>query len=357
MKKILIIPLLGIRYEGITSVIYNYINNMNKDGLIINFITFDKTDLKLMNIFSGIGEVYKVPERKRFIFSYMKALYMLLKNGYDVVHIHGNSGTMLVETILAKVSGVKKIIVHCHNTACNYPIINRFLTPIMKIIATDFIACSNASGKWLYKENFIVLNNAIDLDKFSYNNLIRKKYREELGIKNEFVIGHVGSFNEQKNHEFLIKVFNEIYKLDSKIKLLLIGDGPLFQDIKSKVYEMNFKNSVIFLGCRDDVEKLYPVMDCFVFPSKWEGLGVVLIEAQASALPCFVSTSVPKDAKVTDLIQYLSLKESSKVWAEKIINIHSNVREEKKDDVIEQITNSGYNIKNNSHILKEIYMR
>lgn len=357
MKKILIIPLLGIEYEGITSVIYNYINNMNKDGLIINFTTFDKTELKLMNIFNGIGEVYRIPERKKFVFSYIKALYMLLKNRYDVVHIHGNSGTMLIETILAKMSGVKKIIVHCHSTACNHPIINRILTPIMKCIATDFIACSNASGKWLYKKNFIVLNNAIDLEKFQYNNLVRQKYRQELGIKNEFVIGHVGTFNESKNHEFLIEVFKEIYKLDSKIKLLLIGGGPLFEDIKNKIYEFNLKDSVIFLGSRDDVENLYQVMDCFVFPSKWEGLGVVLIEAQASVLPCFVSTSVPKDAKVTDLIQYLSLKESSKVWAEKILDVHADFREEKKDVVIEQITNSGYEIKNNACILKEIYMR
>jgi len=358
MKKILIVPLLGLGYEGITSVIYNYSNNLDKKtDLKLDFITFNETNQEIIDRFEKIGKIYTIHKRNKDTMKYLKEIFLiLLRNKYDVIHIHGNSGTMLMETLLAKMVRIKKIIVHCHSTKCNYPTLNKILTPMMKMIATNFIACSNDAGKWLYKENYLVLNNAIDLNKFKFNKFTREEYRRKLGIKDEFVIGHIGHFTNVKNHEFLIEVFKEVCKMHSKTKLLLVSDGPLLETIKNKVYELDLQDSVIFLGRRNDVDKLYQVMDCFVFPSKWEGLGMVLIEAQASGLPCFASKAVPKEANVTGLVKYLSLEETSRTWAIKILETNINLRHMIKDNVIEEIRDSGYDIKNNVDVLKKIYM-
>lgn len=347
-----------VGFNGITSVVMNYYRNINRDKIQFDFAIAEKIHNTIENEINNLGgRVFKLPSRKKNTLKYVKALKRIVKEKeYEIVHVHGNSGTMLMETLLAKMVRIKKIIVHCHSTKCNYPTLNKILTPMMKMIATNFIACSNDAGKWLYKENYLVLNNAIDLNKFKFNKFTREEYRRKLGIKDEFVIGHIGHFTNVKNHEFLIEVFKEVCKMHSKTKLLLVSDGPLLETIKNKVYELDLQDSVIFLGRRNDVDKLYQVMDCFVFPSKWEGLGMVLIEAQASGLPCFASKAVPKEAKVTGLVKYLSLEETSRTWAIKILETNINLRHMIKDNVIEEISDSGYDIKNNVDVLKKIYM-
>lgn len=354
MKRVLVISTLRLNYEGITSVIYNYISNMNRENLQIDFIAYSDINFDLKKQFEGIGKVRIVPTRKGDFKKYVKGLKKVLSNKYDVVHIHGNSGTMAIEAVIARIYRVKKIIVHCHSTTCNYPILNKILTPIMKIVSTDFVACSNDAGKWLFKKNYMVFNNAIDLKKFEYNKVIREKYRKQLDLENNFVIGHIGHFREQKNHHFLIDIFKELHKICPEAKLLLVSDGPLFEDIKNKVNKFNLQNDVIFLGRRNDVDKLYQAMDCFVFPSKWEGLGMVLVEAQASGLPCCVSDVVPLEAKCTDIIYYKSLSDNAKEWAKFIINI-KNKNNNRNISFGDKIRNCGFDIKYEAEKLNKLY--
>ena len=234
--KVLIINTVRFRLNGITSVIMNYYRQMDKEGIQIDFAVVNEIcDEYRAELEGNRSRIFNIGPKKN-VFKYTANLNGLIKKEhYNVVHIHGNSSTMALEAFVARRNHVKKIIVHAHNTECKYPVINSVLRPIMKFLATDFLACSNVAGNWLYKnDNYIVLNNAIDVDRFHFNSCTRDNVRKEFGIVgDEFVIGHIGNFAEQKNHEFLLDIFEEYHKLNSKSKLLLVGDGEL----KGKIYE------------------------------------------------------------------------------------------------------------------------
>ena len=357
MIKILIINTLGLNYERITSVIYNYIKNIKKENLQFDFISFEGMNEGLKKDFEELGSVLTVPKRKNNILSYIKSLNSILKTPYDVVHIHGNSGTMAIESLFSKLHKIKKIIVHCHNTTCNHPIFNKLLTPVMKCTADIRIGCSYAAGRWLYgNSKYTVLNNAIDLERFKYNDEIRKSCRLEFGIGNEFVIGHAGHFSKQKNHLFIIDVFAELYKRQSNTKLLLVSDGPEMENIRAKVFSMGLEKNVIFAGRRSDMDRLYQAMDFFLLPSLWEGLPVVMLEAQACGLLLLVSNHITREAKCTKQVKYLSLDFGAEYWAEKILEIKdkNNVR---RNDSESELRRHGFDIKKEACKLREIYLR
>lgn len=356
MTKVLVINTIGLNYEGITSVIYNYLSSMDRDNLEFNFISFEGMDKELKSKFERFGIVFIVPKRKSNVKSYIKSVNNILKNHYDVVHIHGNSGTMAIETLLSKLHGIKKVIIHCHNITCNHPIFNKLFTPVMKYTADIYIACSNAAGRWLYgKSKYIVLNNAIDLDKFKYNDSNQKSCRMEFGLNNEFVVGHAGHFDKQKNHTFIIDIFAELHKKECDTKLLLISDGPEMEEIKNKVVLLGLEQDVIFAGRRGDMDRLYQAMDLFLLPSLWEGLPVVMLEAQACGLPVLVSDAVTKEAKCTKQTQYLSLDFGAEYWAEKILEIKKTgyIR---NSDAANEIRQHGFDIKTEAYKLQEIYL-
>lgn len=356
MIKVLIVSTIGLKYEGTTSVIYNYISSMNKDNLQFDFIAFEDINPKIKKSFEQLGNVLTIPKRKNNTGSYVRALNNILKSHYDVIHIHGNSGTMAIETILSKLHTTKKIIIHCHNTTCNHPVLNKLLVPVIKHTADVCIGCSEAAAHWLYgNSKYVVLNNAIDLSKFKYNEEIRKSCRLEFGFNNEFVIGHVGRFDKQKNHTFLIDIFSELHKRKSDTKLLLVSDGPEIEKIRRKVFLLGLEEAVIFVGRRSDMDRLYQAMDFFLLPSLWEGLPVVMIEAQASGLPLLVSDKITQEAKCTKKTEYLSLDYDAGRWAEKILEIRE--KNYLRDDKVEgEIRQHGFDIKTETNKLRRIYL-
>lgn len=355
--KVLIIPTLGLAYEGITSVIYNYISHMDCEGLDLNFISFLDMDIDLQKKFECFGQVVLLPKRKQYVLKYICLLFKLFKkNKYDVIHVHGNSGTMLIEVLLAKLTRVKKIIVHGHSTECNHEIINKILKFIMLVLSDERLACSDEAGKFLYsKRNFVVLNNAIDLQKYQYDEQVRFKCREEFCVKDEILIGHIGNFYSWKNHAFLIDVFRAYHKINKNSKLLLVSDGPLCQEMQQKVKDLGLEKDVIFAGRRADVERLYQAMDIFIFPSLYEGLGLVAVEAQTAGLPVLASTNVPIEAGCTDLFERMELEKGAKAWAEKIENIISKENDRNKNRK-EQIRACGFDIENECEKLRKIYL-
>lgn len=354
-KRVLNISTVGMNYEGITSVIYNYASNIQSKDLNIEFIAWNGVRPELKDKFEKIGPVSIVNNRRKSCFLYVKDLYRLLRTGFDVVHIHGNSGTMLIEVVLAKISGVKRIILHSHTTTCSHPYMDKMMRPLMYILATDYLACSEAAGKWLYgNRKFTVLNNAIEIDNFAYNPNIREEVRSELRVTDEFLIGHVGHFTTPKNHEFLIDVFYELHYRIPNSKLLLVSDGELFEDIKNKVKKLGMEDAVIFAGRRADVNRLYQAMDIFVLPSRWEGLSLVTVEAQTADLPVLVSDAVPREARCTKNVRVLSLEQGVMVWAEELENILLNAK--KRDaSIVYEIQKKGFDIKKEVKKLEEIY--
>ena len=268
---------------GVESVVMNYYRNIDKSKVQFHFICDeDSTDIPYDEIEKLGGKVIVVPPYQK-LFKYQKELYKIFKeNNYKIVHSHINALSVFPLRI-AKKAGVPIRIAHSHSTSNKKEwkknLIKDVLRPFSKIYANQFFACTEHAGKWLFGKKVLerkelnVINNAIDLKKFEFNEKIREDLRKELGIKEDtIVIGHIGRFMRQKNHEFLIDVFNELYKKNQNTVLILIGQGPLLNEIKQKARNLNIEDKIKFIGQITDVEKYYNIMDVFVFPSIYEGL-------------------------------------------------------------------------------------
>ena len=195
------------------------------------------------------------------------------------------------------------------------------------------------------------MNNAIDAKKFIYNEEVRKQKRVELGVEDKFVIGHVGRFNLQKNHEFLVKRFADFAKTNEDAVLVLIGNGELQEKIKEMAKEYGIETKVKFLGLREDIPQLLQAMDLFLFPSLFEGLPVTLVEAQAAGLPCVISDMITDEIMITDQISKVSLSGNTSLWNQEI----AKYRYSKRKNTIEDIIEHGFDIEKNARWLEEFY--
>ncbi len=358
MKKVLISPTLGLDLEGITTVIYNYTKAMDRSGLQLFFLTYGDLKPALRQRFEALGEILFVSDRKQSTLAYVRDyLALLKKHRFDVVHIHGNSGTMLIEVLLAKLCGVKNVMVHAHNTRTNHPVINAVLKYPMMWLSRECIGCSESAGQWLYgTHRYTVLNNAIDLSNFRFQESLRQQYREEFGVREEFLIGHVGHFSEQKNHFFLVDVFAAFHKLEPASKLLLISDGPRFEQVKEQVTRLGLEDAVIFAGRRSDVAGIYSAMDLFMLPSCWEGLPLVMVEAQANGLPLLVSDAITPAAKCTDRAFYKPLQQGAEAWALQLQEIR-NLGFDRRADTCADIAQKGFDIHAEAEKLRKLYLK
>lgn len=358
MKKILISPTLGLDLEGITSVIYNYTKAMDRSDLQISFLTYGDLKPAVRERFEALGEILFVSDRKQSTLAYVKDYVALLKkHRFDVVHINGNSGTMVIEVLLAKLCGVKNVMVHAHSTRTSHPFVNAVMKAPMMFLADECIACSEASGQWLYGNHpYTLLNNAIDLSGFRYEDALRQHYREEFGIGDAYLIGHIGHFTEPKNHFFLIDIFAAFHKLEPASKLLLISDGPRFQQVKEKVAALGLEDAVIFAGRRSDVAGIYSAMDLFMLPSCWEGLPLVLVEGQVNGLPLLVSDVVTRVAKCTDRVFYKPLEDGAESWALCMQEL-LKVPYDRQVDHRPVIAEKGFDIQAEAAKLRKLYLK
>ena len=352
-QKIIVAQIMGKWVGGgVEAVVMNYYRNIDRSKIQFDFICDeDSTNIPYDEIDSLGGKVIICPKYQK-VFKYQKELKRIFReNNYPIVHSHINV-LSIFPLRAAKKAEVPIRIAHSHSTSNRKEwkknLLKSILKPFSKVYANRYMCCSEYAGRWLFgskeydKGNVYLLNNAIDLDKYRYNEIIRKSKREELGIeKNTFVVGHIGRFVEQKNHRFLIDLFNEIHKDNKNSILLLVGQGPLMQEMMEKVNDLNLNNSVMFLGQRTDVNELYQAFDIFLLPSLYEGLGMVMIEAQCSGLPCIASTEVPKVSKIRENVDFIKLTDSIEKWSSEI---NQYMITDRDANTIE-IENAGYNIK------------
>lgn len=276
---------------------------------------------------------------------------------YKIVHGHSR-GSAPVYLDEAKKAG-RITIAHCHNNSHGKGVkgLIRYIWQLpLRTIADYNFACSYDSGVSQYGKNgkFEVIKNGIQTERFAWNPEIREKVRKEFKLDGCIVIGNVARFEEQKNHVFLIKIFSEIKKRCKDAKLMLVGQGYLENSIRKQAEDLGILDDVIFTGGRSDVNELYQAMDAFVLPSLFEGLGIVNLEAQTSGLPCFVSTTVAPEAKVTELLKYISLNESPAYWAEQILN--GVIPESERTDHSAEVIAAGFDIKSTAQRLNEFYL-
>ena len=283
-EKIIVAHIMGKwNGGGVESVVMNYYKNIDRNRIQFHFLCDeDSTDIPYEEIEKLGGKVIVIPPYQK-LFKYQKELYRIFKeNNYKIVHSHINALSVFPLKI-AKKAGVPIRIAHSHSTSNKKEwkknILKMILRPFSKLYANNYFACTEYAGKWLFGKKVVerkelnVINNAIDLKKFEFNENTREDLRKELGIKEDvLVIGHVGRFMKQKNHEFLIDVFEKAIKQDDNIYLILVGQGPLEDKIKEMAKEKGIEYKILFLGQRNDVNKLYQAMDIFVLPSLYEGL-------------------------------------------------------------------------------------
>lgn len=348
---------------GVESVIMNYYRHLDHSKIRFDFICDeDSTRIPYDEIKKLGGRVFLVPKYQNLP-KYLKALGKLFKeNQYRIVH--SNINTLSVFPLCAaKKAGVPIRISHSHSTSnpkeWKRNLIKNILRPFSKRYATDYFACSELAGRYLFGNKAFdrgevkIIHNAIDVDKFKFDEAARKKLRQEFGIKDStVVIGHVGRFVQQKNHTFLVDVFKEYHKKNPDSKLLLVGSGPLEDEIKKKVERLDLEDSVLFLGQRDDINKLYSVMDVFCLPSLYEGLPVVGIEAQATGLPTIFSNRISKEVIVSSYAEIVSIQDTG-FCIEKINKTTRSIKKQRSYATVFEYMD----INNEVSTLEKIYCR
>lgn len=284
----------------------------------------------------------------------MKELRKIIReNKYQIVHIHQNSASMAMDAIVARSCGVKTVIGHSHNTSCNVLWQHYLFKSFVNLFLDYRFACSEAAGSWVFgKKKCQVLHNAIDMKIFRFDIEARNIYRSKMQLGQKKVVGFVGRLHEQKNVMRLLKIFQCLLEIDSSFLLMLVGDGELLMKMREFVISNGISDSVLFLGKRDDVEKLMSAMDIFILPSVYEGLGLVMIEAQASGLSCIKSTAV-QAPDITGRVVSVSLNESDEIWAENIIK----AKQYDRNNVDEDIRKAGYDIETEAKKLQKFYER
>ena len=359
IKKILIIGPTDPT-GGVGQVIKNLCTGMERSKIQFDFLYYEKpTEAAKEYIYNLNSKYFVVPRYSEHPFRFLKKIIKIYKeNRYDGIHIHASTAMLIMYAMPVLLCNDTKIIYHSHLDYAKPVWLHKVMKKIVCRVCDYYIAVSKQAGKWMYNDkimssnSFILLNNGIDVKKYLFDEKKRQDIRNDLGIRDEFVIGHIGRFVEQKNHEFIIEIFNIIHKMNQNTKLLLIGDGPLVKDMKNKVSKLELSDAVIFYGVSSKVQDLLQVMDVFLFPSKWEGLGIVAVEAQASGLPVLASDHVPEEAKILDSFQYISLDESALYWAHKTLACKKNLE---RENCLVEITNAGYDLENSINKLFSIY--
>lgn len=342
---------------GLETMIMNYYRNIDRNKVQFDFLVHrqEEADYDKEIVALG-GKIYHIPMLNPFLKSYFNALDSFFKeHKYDIVHCHLDCMSAYPLKI-AKKNGVRVRIAHSHNKSqdknLKYPI-KLYSKRLIPKYATHLLSCGKEAGDWMFNgKPYTILNNAIDAQSYRFDKQIREEMREQLGFNQEdFVIGHVGRFNPQKNHNFIIDVFNFVHKKNTAAKLVLVGTGDGQKAIKEKVESLALSDSVLFLGNRTDVNKILQAMDVFLFPSLYEGLPLSIIEAQAAGLPCVISDNVPPECIVTDLIEAASLDDALAKW-EIVITSQKSV---KRKDTYELIKKSGFDVKSNVLVLEKMY--
>ena len=329
---------------GVEAVLFNYFSHMDREQNDLDLITYGVHSEVGAQKLSQIGfHIIKIPPKRYGFLKSLRAMDAAIRAGrYDVVHTHLTEWNC-IPMFLAWKNGVRIRISHSHMADFPSGVIQKTLFMIQKalnkVFATEYIACGDAAARYLYGKRLVnsgcvkILNNAIDTNVFRWDAEKRKAIRAQLGILPDvFCVGHIGRFMEQKNHIFMVGIFYEVLKMQPNSVLLLMGTGPLQDAIKEKVNDLDIANNVHFLGVRGDPEMIYQAMDVFCLPSLFEGLPVVVVEAQAMGLPCLVSDKVSEKAKLTSMLEFMSLEESAERWAEELISMRLRHSEDQIPD-------------------------
>lgn len=349
----------GMGSGGAEAFIMNLYRNIDRTKVQFDFLLRNKEDMHFDEIQSLGGRIFMTAPFPRHAWqNYIETRAFFAKHEeYAIIHVHGNALIYMTALFLAKRAGVPCRIMHSHNTQARKPVY-RLIHECNKLfihrLATAQLSCSETAGEWMFNgHSYTVVNNGIDVKEYLYNKSDREEIRKEFQLDGKFVVGHVGRFLHSKNHTFLLDIFSEIHKQNRLAVLLLIGTGPLEEEIRKKVNLLGLDDAVIFAGVRSDVNKILQAMDIFLFPSVFEGLGIVTVEAQAAGLHTIVSEAVPKEAFLSEVIEYVSLSAPKEEWAEKVLRYQQGYE---RPNTFEQLRDAGYDIESVAKEMEHFYI-
>jgi hypothetical protein len=350
---------------GIENFIMNLYRNINREEIQFDFVVHSqKRGFYDDEIEKLGGKIYRFTYKddKNFL-KYVKDLNEFFIKHKEYKIVHGNMQSMMpVYLNIAKRHNVPVRIAHAHNSDYEKTIkgyILHMLSKFSKYQSNVNFACSDKAGEYLFKNRkFIFIPNAINTERFKYNEQARKKIRRKLGIdENTLLVGNIGRFELQKNHERVIEIFHELIKEKIDAKLILLGEGKLENKIREKVKKIKLDNDIIFEGVKKNTEDYYSAMDLFLFPSLYEGLPVTGIEAQTSGLVCVMSNSITKEVNIIDQIDYLDLKEPNCIWAEHIKKYIKNNESINRVESYKKISKTDFDIKYAAKKMEQLYIK
>ena len=367
-KPIRVLHVIGIMNRGgAETMIMNLYRHIDRSKVQFDFVenssepaVFDEEILSLG------GRIFRCPHYNgKNHFTYVKWWNDFFKahpKEYPIVHGHLGSTASIYLSVAKKYGSYA--IAHSHSSGTDHSLhanLYQIMSYNTRNVADYFFACSEAAGKERFGskvvsgDHYAVLNNAIDVNRFSYNPSVRNAVRDELGIGQiQLVVGHIGRYTKEKNHEFILKIFSELKKMDSNARLLMVGDGTLRTHIMQMAEQASLSSDVIFTGVRSDVERLVQAMDVFVLPSLYEGLPVTMVEAQTAGLPCIISDKVPSECILTEgLVDIMTLSASPEAWAEKILAKRAIPRTDRRAEIAAH----GFDITTEAVKLQEFYLK
>lgn len=345
---------------GLETMLMNYYRKIDRNKVQFDFLVHRDFIADYDEEIESLGgKIYRLPMLNPFSGNYLNQLDHFFSDHKEYKIVHSHLDCMAgIPLKYAKKNGVPVRIAHAHNsnqTKDKKYLLKLYFKRNITKYATKLFACSEEAGKWMFGSNsFSVLPNAIDAKQYVYNEKTGIQVRKDLGIAlDTTVIGHVGRFSPQKNHTFIIDVFGEVVKICPNSKLLLVGEGELQDKIKQKCETMGISNKVFFTGVRSDVPDLLQAMDVFLFPSLFEGLGIVAVEAQAAGMPCVISDRVPIECEKTNgLVQQITLDKGAEFWAKQVLKVAKIARR----NTFDEIRKADFDIHENTKYLEHLYL-
>lgn len=351
----------GLGREGITTTQLEFMKSMDKSDIQIDIAAVHDDEPDVIKEFEIAGcRVLKFPDRKRKLIAYIKQLnYLIRKERYDVIHVHGSSAIMSVELLIAKIAQVKVRIAHSRNTLADHGIIDKLLRPIFYRSYTHGFAVGEEAGKWIFgKREFSIIHNGKDLKKFHFSNEQRVDVRSRFKIGDKIAIGFVGNLNKQKNILFLIDVIKCNDEINPNCLYFLMGDGPERDNIKVKLNEIGLLDKVILTGRISNIPEMLQGMDIMLLPSLFEGLPNVVLEWQAMGLPSIISERITEECKICDLVKFVSIDQGVEPWISEVGKVSLDInRKEESENSYKIMREMGFDINENVRFMKEFYIK
>lgn len=336
-------------FGGVESIILNYTSNAEV-GTQFDYISFDSEIAEQDSLLKVGANIYTMP-RRRHLISYVKFIFTFMRKNakrYDVFWSNQCDLVNIDLLVLAKIFGIKKRIIHCHNSqsmyGCFHNLLHRFNALFLPFFVTDFWTCSNNANKWFYgtrimkKYKIQYIPNAIYCEKYIFNRKKRETLRKKYDLSGFIVLGNVGRLSDQKNQIFLLDVFSDLLKTDM-YKIILIGDGEDRSMLENFARKNGLDKYILFLGNIKDVTDWYNVFDYFIFPSKFEGVSVALLEAQANGLPCIISSAISTEGVLNSNVRIYDLTDKD-IWVDIIVN--KKIR--RIDNINNSLLSSSFNL-------------